>query len=70
MAEQRNNLTRNDLDAFADYLEIPQKVRYQKFIGKLRRVKQLIETSRLPADFREKLVEIVASRCRRLKLDS
>jgi serine/threonine-protein kinase HipA len=67
---KRNNITRNDVDAFADYLEIPQKVRYQKFTDKPGRMKQLIEASRLPADSREKFAEIVASRFRRLKLDS
>jgi serine/threonine-protein kinase HipA len=66
---KRNNLTRNDVDAFADTLEIPEKVRYQKFINKLGRIKQLIEASRLPADFREKFAEIVESRFRRLKLE-
>ena len=67
---KRNHMTRNDVDAFADHLEIPQKVRYQKFIGKLSRMKQFIEASRLPADFREKFVEIAESRYQRLKLDS
>ena len=67
---KRNNLTRNDLDAFADYLEIPQKVRYQNFIGTLGRLRQLIEASRLPADFRKRFIEIVESRYQRFKLDA
>ena len=67
---KRNNITRNDVDAFADHLEIPQKVRYPKFIGKLSRMKQLIEASRLPTEFRKKFSEIVESRFRRLTLES
>src|SRR3989338_7944999 len=67
---KRNNLTRNDVDAFADTLEIPEKVRYQKFAGKLSRMKQLIEASRLPADFRGKFTEIVDSRYQRFKVDA
>ena len=67
---KRNNLTRNDFDAFADHLEIPERVRYQKVVGKLSRMKQLIEASRLPADFRGKFVEIVESRYQRFKIDS
>ncbi len=66
---KRNNLTRNDVDAFADNLEIPEKVRYQKFVGKLSRMKQLIEASRLPADFRGTFTEIVDSRYQRLKIE-
>ncbi|HAM41870.1 MAG TPA: hypothetical protein DDX89_02075 [Candidatus Omnitrophica bacterium] len=67
---KRNHLTRNDVDAFADTLEIPEKVRYQKFVGKLSRMKQLIEANRLPAAFRGKFTEIVDSRYHRLKVDS
>src|SRR3989338_2918936 len=67
---KRNHLTRNDVDAFADTLEIPEKVRYQKFVGMLSRMKQLIEANRLPAAFRGKFTEIVDSRYHRLKVDS
>lgn len=66
---KRNNLTRNDVDAFAEHLGIPERVRYQKFIGKLSRMKQLIDASRLPADFRSTFAEIVNSRYQRLKVD-
>ncbi|MBI2174901.1 MAG: HipA domain-containing protein [Candidatus Omnitrophica bacterium] len=65
---KRNGLTRNDFDALADDLEIPEKIRYQKFAGKLNRMKQLIAASRLLADFRGKFVEIAESRYQRLKI--
>ena len=67
---KRNHLTRNDFDAFADHLEIPEKVRYQKFVGKLSRMRQLIKASSLPADFRDTFVAIVESRYQRLKVDA
>ncbi len=67
---KRNHLTRNDVDAFADYLEIPEKVRYQKFVGTLSRMRQLVEASSLPTDFRGTFVEIIESRYQRLKVDS
>ncbi|MBI4354035.1 MAG: HipA domain-containing protein [Candidatus Omnitrophica bacterium] len=66
---KRNNLTRNDFDAFADTFDIPEKVRYRKFAGQLSRMTQLIEASCLPADFRDKFVEILESRYQRLKVD-
>lgn len=65
---KRNNLTRNDVDALADHLEIPPRVRYQKFVGTLSRMEQLVKVSRLPNDFRERFLEIVRLRHHRLKL--
>ncbi len=67
---KRNRLTRNEFDAFADHLGIPEKVRYQTFVGKLSRMTQLIKASRLPADVRGTFVEIVESRYQRLKVDA
>ncbi len=67
---KRNNLTRNDVDALADYLEILSRVRYQKFVGTLSRMEQLVKASRLPADFRERFLEIIRLRHGRLKLSS
>ncbi len=67
---KRNHLTRNDFDAFADHLEIPARVRYQKFVGTLSRMRQLVEASHLPGDFRERFIEILQSRHQRLKIDS
>ena len=68
--DKRNHLTRNDVDAFANELEIPERVRYQKFVGTLARVKPLVEASRLPADLRGAFIEIVEARYERLKVDS
>jgi len=66
---KRNHLTRNDFDALADHLDIPPRVRYQTFVGTLSRMEQLAKASRLPAEFRERFLEIIRSRHQRLKID-
>ncbi|MDD5218172.1 MAG: HipA domain-containing protein [Candidatus Omnitrophica bacterium] len=65
---KKNNLTRNDFDAFAEYLKIPERPRYEKFIKKTGQIKQLITNSLLPEAFKAKLIEIVFSRYTRLKI--
>jgi len=66
---KKNNLTRKDFDAFAEYLKIPEKVRYEKFYGKRDHIERLAEGSSLPTDFKQKLVEIVRLRYQRLGID-
>lgn len=68
MNGKKNNLTRNDFDTFADYLKIPEKIRYEKFMGKTEQIKSFIKNGRLPDNFKEKFVEIVFSRYTRLKI--
>jgi len=68
MNGKKNNLTRNDFDTFADYVKIPEKIRYEKFMGKAEEIKSFIKNSRLPGDFKEKFVEIVFARYTRLKI--
>ena len=65
---QKNNITRNDFDTFAEHLKIPQKIRYEKFMGKTEQIKSFIKSSRLPEDFKAKFVEIILSRYTRLKI--
>ncbi len=65
---KKNNLTHNDFAALAEYLKIPQKVRYEKFMGKTALIKQFIQESQLPQDFKAKFIEIVLSRYERLKI--
>jgi len=65
---KKNHLTRNDFEIFAEQLKIPQKIRYEKFIGEMALIKQLIQESQLPKDFKEKFTEIVLSRYERLKI--
>lgn len=65
---KKNNLTRKDFDSLADLLEIPQRVRYEKFEGKEKAIKELVSGSRLPGDLKKAFEEIVLSRYGRLKI--
>ncbi len=65
---KKNNLTHNDFGALAEYLKIPQKIRYEKFFGKTALIKQFIQKSQLPKEFKAKFIEIVLSRYERLKI--
>ena len=67
---KRNKLTRGDFDAFADALGIPVRVRYEKFIGALGRIRPLVDASSLPPKFRAQFIEIVQSRSQRLAIDA
>lgn len=65
---RKHNLTRNDIDVFADLLKIPLKVRYEKFIGQSKQIQQFIRASHLPNDFKKQFVRIVLDRVGRLKI--
>lgn len=67
---KKNNLTHNDFGALAEYLKIPQRVRYEKFTGKTALIKKFIQESQLPQDFKAKFIEIVLSRYERLKIST
>ncbi len=66
---KKNDLTRDDFDVFAENLNIPEKIRYEKFVGQTNRIKQFIQTSQLPNDFKKRFVDIVLSRYARLKIN-
>ena len=63
---KNDNLTRKDFDTLADYFKIPLKVRYEKFIGKIESMKNLIKTSKLSGELKNKFADIVSSRYSRL----
>jgi serine/threonine-protein kinase HipA len=65
---KKNNLTRGDFEGLADFLEIPARVRYERFEGKLGRIGKVVEDSLMSGEFKEKLVQILASRYDRLKI--
>lgn len=65
---KKNNLTHNDFSSLAEYLKIPQKIRYEKFSGKTALIKQFIQKSQLPNTFKTQFIEIVLSRYERLKI--
>ena len=63
---KNDKLDRKDFDTLADYLEIPVRVRYEKFLGKTELIKNLIKTSKLPGDFQDKFIEIISLRYTRI----
>lgn len=65
---RKNNLTHNDFGALAEYLKIPQKIRYEIFAGKTALIKKSIQDCQLPQGFKTKFIEIVLSRYERLKI--
>lgn len=65
---KNNKLTRKDFDRFADTLQIPEKVRYEMFVGKCDRMCEFIQNCELPEESKEKFISIVQERYSRLKL--
>lgn len=65
---KKNNLSRKDFDAVADLLEIPPRVRYERFDGKMGQIGKVVTSSLMSGKFKEKLAQILASRYERLKI--
>ena len=65
---KKNKLERRDFDQFAQLLQMPEKVRYEKFSGKFGQMKKGVEASRLPSESIEKFIEVIQSRYERLEL--
>ncbi len=63
---KKNKLRREDLDNLAEYLDIPIKVRYEKFEEKLDLVKKIIETSSIDKKKQARFLEIIKERIDRL----
>lgn len=65
---KKSNLSLKDFEILADLLEIPPKVRYERFEGRLGQIKKVVQNSLMPASFKTMLVEILNSRYARLKI--
>ncbi len=65
---KKNNLKRSDFDKLADYLDIPIKIRYEKFEKKFDMMKKIIGTSHIDKEKQERFIEIIKERLSRLKL--
>jgi len=65
---KKNDLTRDDFNAFAEDMKIPEKIRYERFERKTSLIKQFILDSQLPIDFKSRFIDIVFSRYERLKI--
>ena len=65
---KKNNLKRGDFDRLAEYLNIPPKVRYEKFEKKFDMMKKNIESSRIDKKKQKRFIKIIKERIIRLKL--
>ena len=65
---RKNKLKKDDFDKLADYLKIPSKIRYEKFVKKLNDIKLIINNSHIEKDVQEKFIDIVKERLSRLQL--
>ncbi len=65
---KKNNLRLGDFDKLAEYLNVPEKIRYEKFYNKFDMIKKHIESSCLDSQKKERFTEIVKERLIRLEL--
>ena len=65
---KKNKLQREDFNELAEYLNIPVKVRYEKFENKFDIMRKIIETSSIDKEKQRQFLEIIKERTGRLKL--
>jgi serine/threonine-protein kinase HipA len=65
---KKNKLNRDDFDKLAEYLNIPIKIRYEKFENKSSLMKQIITESDINSENQAKFIDIIKTRLRRLNL--
>ncbi len=65
---KKNKLQREDFNELAEYLNIPIKVRYEKFEKKFDVMRKIIETSSIDKEKQQQFLEIIKERMGRLKL--
>ena len=65
---RKNNLKRSDFDKLADYLDIPIKIRYEKFENKFNAMKKIIESSQIDKEKQEQFIKIIKERLSCLEL--
>ncbi len=65
---KNNKLGRKDFDILAEYLKIPVKIRYESFKDKEKVFREMIQSSQLPAAFKDNFVKIVQLHFKRLEL--
>ena len=65
---KKNKLRQEDFDKLAEYLNIPVKIRYEKFEKKFDVMRKIIEASRIDRGKQQKFLEIIQERISRLNL--
>ncbi|MDP2904811.1 MAG: HipA domain-containing protein [Candidatus Omnitrophota bacterium] len=65
---RKNGLKREDFDKFADYLNIPMKIRYEKFEKSLLLMETTIMSSKIQKEPQERFIGIIKERLSRMGL--
>jgi serine/threonine-protein kinase HipA len=65
---KKNRIKRKDMDLLADYLGIPEKVRFERFLGKIDNTRTKVAGSYLPKDLADAMDKLIFERFRRLEL--
>ncbi|MFC1620864.1 type II toxin-antitoxin system HipA family toxin [Candidatus Omnitrophota bacterium] len=65
---KKNRLEREDFDELAEYLNIPIKVRYEKFRKKFDLIRKIIKISNIDKKKQQQFLEIIKERVSRLRL--
>lgn len=65
---KKSHLSRVDFDKLAEYLNVPMKVRYEKFTAKFKTMKKLVRDSHLGQGDQDKFLDILQERLRCLEL--
>jgi len=66
---KKNKLCREDFDKLAEYLNIPSKVRYEKFEKKFDIIKEIIKSSKIDKKKQHQFIEILKERFHRLQIN-
>jgi len=59
---KKNKLQRQDFDKLAEYLNIPIKIRYEKFSDKFSKIKKIVESSSLNKEKQQQFLAIIKER--------
>lgn len=65
---KKSRLLKGDFDKLAEYLNVPVKVRYEKFAGAFETIKRIIRASRISEGDQDKFLGIIRERSHRLGL--
>ncbi len=65
---KKNQLKREDFDKVADYLNIPVKIRYEKFEKSLKLMETIIKNSEIKAEVQVRFINIIKERLLRMDL--
>ncbi|MBU4251985.1 MAG: HipA domain-containing protein [Candidatus Omnitrophica bacterium] len=65
---RKNKLKREDFDKLADYLNIPVRIRYEKFEKKLNLMETIIRNSEIKKEAQEQFIDIIKERLWRMDL--